>query len=679
MHQFTVNMARVTLLLLISVSQIFSVYVPGTPGGPWTKDEVLAVKAKLRYSFAKPWGMARQANTALGTTDPGDNGGGYNAAKVLRLTFHDCLLYTDGTGGCDGCLNWEGVGKVFQDAANKNLYPDVKFTDNNGLRNTVEILEAIYQVPTFPNTAQTLSTSLKDSGKSRADLWALAGIVAVEYGIETNNLKCADASSVGGCHHLQGETGCSVVMDKSIPFRTGRADCIPSDSTRPYITNKHEAHPNAVGDGSETIQFFKDNFNFSGQETVAIMGAHTMGRFNYGTSLFRYVWTSRGWDFFNNDYYKMITDETRWFFDDDDCTKVGDAYNNKPARRWMALYRGDTFNNGPVHWISENYVCPNCKKASAPCNQAIRDQCCTNVPEGNFCVPDSVNMTMKTPLQLAQSWLHCETFRFICGIDEMALPCEIGLYFEFQNRGNGFPTGCPGLDNFDGQNGQIWSNINGIPADPQCPLQSKAVPSDDHSTSWYMKEYARDQDRFIRDFVAAFDKMLSNGYSSLTAGPDQTTGVKCTDQLIARKNGFFSQCYEPGVLSEAQFAIISQLDGKAVELNTNGNIEMRTQDTSNSRQKWMLQTNPDGVSGQIVNVATNQVLLVAGIADWEIGEENSQGYYTIHGARGSIYDTNKMQPNAWDRGWSKDEGKRVGVWNRHGAANQRFKIVPLDM
>ena len=33
-----------------------------------------------------------------------------NAAKMLRLGFHDCLKYKDGTGGCDGCLNWEGVG-----------------------------------------------------------------------------------------------------------------------------------------------------------------------------------------------------------------------------------------------------------------------------------------------------------------------------------------------------------------------------------------------------------------------------------------------------------------------------------------------------------------------------------------------------------------------------------------
>ena len=72
-----------------------------------------------------------------------------------------------------------------------------------------------------------------------------------------------------------------------------------------------------VGDGQELVTFFQQQFCFSGQETVAIMGAHTFGRLHIHTSLFRYVWTSRGTKFFNNDYYKMITDETRWFFDDD--------------------------------------------------------------------------------------------------------------------------------------------------------------------------------------------------------------------------------------------------------------------------------------------------------------------------------------------------------------------------
>ena len=111
----------------------------------------------------------------MNTTDPGDNGGGYNAAKVLRLTFHDCLKYTDGTGGCDGCLNWEGVGTTFEDSANSRKYKDVGATDNNGLRQTAEVLEAIYTVANFPGRSPVLSKSLKESGKSRADLWALAG------------------------------------------------------------------------------------------------------------------------------------------------------------------------------------------------------------------------------------------------------------------------------------------------------------------------------------------------------------------------------------------------------------------------------------------------------------------------------------------------------------------------
>lgn len=65
---------------------------------------------------------------------------------------------------------------------------------------------------------------------------------------------------------------------------------------------------------------------------------------------------------------------------------------------------------------------------------------------------------------------------------------------------------------------------NRIKADPQCNLQSLSLPTTDNSTSWYMREYAVDQDRFIRDFVSVFDKMLANGYKSLSAGPDQTTG-----------------------------------------------------------------------------------------------------------------------------------------------------------
>merc|ERR1719350_622888 len=168
--------------------------------------------------------------------------------KFLRLSFHDCVKYTDGTGGCDGCLNWEGMETIFDDAPNKKEYDDVKFTNNNGLRPTVELLEAIYEAPDFPANSPVLSQSLRESGKSRADLWALAGLVAVEWGVETNNMVCANASNIGGeCHHLQGEAGCEVTMSKPLTFRTGRADCQVTDPERPYIASKEEVHPNAVG------------------------------------------------------------------------------------------------------------------------------------------------------------------------------------------------------------------------------------------------------------------------------------------------------------------------------------------------------------------------------------------------------------------------------------------------
>ena len=57
------------------------------------------------------------------------------------------------------------MGRFYQDAPGEQLYDDVKFTDNNGLRPSVEVLEALYTVSDFPPSAPVLSQSLKDSGK----------------------------------------------------------------------------------------------------------------------------------------------------------------------------------------------------------------------------------------------------------------------------------------------------------------------------------------------------------------------------------------------------------------------------------------------------------------------------------------------------------------------------------
>merc|ERR1719361_825265 len=71
-----------------------------------------------------------------------------SAAKIIRLNFHDCLKHTDGTGGCDGCLNWHKMGtNVWGDnrRAEDRYFEDAEREPTNiGLDHVVEFLEYIY-------------------------------------------------------------------------------------------------------------------------------------------------------------------------------------------------------------------------------------------------------------------------------------------------------------------------------------------------------------------------------------------------------------------------------------------------------------------------------------------------------------------------------------------------------
>ena len=193
---------QTTVLLswLLLAGPACTVYTPGTPGAAWSQDELLAVKAKLRKVLQLGGGPAiRAAHKALGLPASASQhlhwGNLPNAAKMLRLSFHDCLLYTDGSGGCDGCLEWTGMGRIFQAWTNRSYEDSQAGGGNNGLQPTVELLEAIYTVPDFPANSPILHASLAQAGKSRADLWALAALVAVEWGVETNNLVCEDPAA----------------------------------------------------------------------------------------------------------------------------------------------------------------------------------------------------------------------------------------------------------------------------------------------------------------------------------------------------------------------------------------------------------------------------------------------------------------------------------------------------
>merc|ERR1711874_14965 len=173
---------------------------------------------------------------------------------AVRLSFHDCV------GGCDGCLN-------------------VNNHDNAGLADLVASLDTLYLANSY------------DSLLSRADFWALAGVYAVDKTIELNNGDCD-------------EDDCEV-PDSGLVFQWGRTDC----DTAPY-TDVDVGLPSALLDHANVMSFFAGEFGFDDNETVALLGAHTLGRASSDNSGFSGTWINGEANFFNNEYYKKLVDSS---------------------------------------------------------------------------------------------------------------------------------------------------------------------------------------------------------------------------------------------------------------------------------------------------------------------------------------------------------------------------------
>ena len=171
--------------------------VISAPGLPWTPEETLIVKAKLHEVFNKKAAVTKEylkLHPELGLSKWPESKSLPNAPKILRRGFHGCLKYSDGSGGCNGCLNNTHLGLANRHNCTKgqdnSMLPNSVKTDNAGLELTANILEEIFTNPSFPPSAESLPASLAETGKSRADLWNFAQAVAVERGINNNNEKC---------------------------------------------------------------------------------------------------------------------------------------------------------------------------------------------------------------------------------------------------------------------------------------------------------------------------------------------------------------------------------------------------------------------------------------------------------------------------------------------------------
>jgi len=437
-------------LLCVCPNSIFNVYIPGTPGAPWTLDEVVTVKAKLWRLFSS--GEARKLVLEGTPASPGHNTHPYEdavgmfntaAPKTLRQGFHDCLKYPDGSGGCDGCLSKTNMWHQWHPNDHEGEFnrPDQTGGDNNGMQAVSDILEGIYISADYPTKTPKLEVSLRDSGKSRADLWALAAMTAVEYGITTTNMRCRNETNKynnEGCTQRDDEDDCEVVMERAFVFKTGRRDCTfeAASDDRQYWHENDEVHPNPHGSGKITMEFFKKYFNLNSREVVALMGAHTFGTMRTQNAMFRYGWTSYNMPLFNNRYYRNLINEDSWYIPTSDCQKIGDAWGNKPKTKHQIKANRDSFGGGPIQYLMFQKACPDC---SHPNNANYGGaKCCDpeNIPEGLHCNPE------------------CSNYRFVSGNDETFLNCDMGLYLGFDVEDDWRTVGCSGLDRW---NYTMWS------------------------------------------------------------------------------------------------------------------------------------------------------------------------------------------------------------------------------
>ena len=176
----------------------------------------------------------------------------------VRVAFHDCV----GEGGCDGCFNHS-------------------IADNAGLKKYTDELDTLYDA--------SYSTKM-----SRADFYMLSSIVAL------------DMASVDSTDPFPGRN----------LFKLGRVDC----STSP-TEDVIGVFPEAKHGITETLAYFDTQFGFTENETVALLGAHTLGRARVEDSGFEGRWVRRPNNIgqmrpashFDNEYYKTFIDRPMWF------------------------------------------------------------------------------------------------------------------------------------------------------------------------------------------------------------------------------------------------------------------------------------------------------------------------------------------------------------------------------
>lgn len=306
-------------------------------------------------------------------------------------------------------------------------------------------------------------------------------------------------------------------------FKTGRTDCVPSCvgkyADTPFCTQDHEVHPSPNANGKDTADFFTENFGLTPRETIALMGAHTLGHpMEFNSMMRHYPWTRR-FNNLDNRYFINIAHSRNYKYQNPIQLPIfkenkirpttcnfpvsafmGDEYGAANRYAYRAKSERKTSAWGPWTWALFSHGCSKdiCAGIKATGDYAI-NSCChyLDACKGNACKQKKFDCSDQTGGAACPKTF----FQSISMISP-----DIGLHKKFDINEDGRPVNCPGLDN------ERWlDNKNVQSGFVQCERNDMPAHSNNMSMAEVVEMYAADNNAWIQDFVPVFNKMLENG------------------------------------------------------------------------------------------------------------------------------------------------------------------------
>lgn len=325
-------------------------------------------------------------------------------AKFLRMAFHDCV------GGCDGCI-------------------DLENPENKGLREPIEAISVIVD-------------KYKEC-YSRADIWALSALTGADL---------------------------SLIEDRpdGVKFSMrflGRQDCEAADGMG--IGGPDVTMPSNDLTSHGLLTFFHDEFGFTGDEAVAIMGGHAVAVAHRDFIGFGNLDREDGWVFeaedykLDNRYYSML------------IGAVGETIDASDPFWQLELVENEDGIPSRYQWFHEG----------------------TGGDEDE----EEEEMMMDDHHHHHDDDDDDGDERPIMTNADMSLVLDFGDHIGQDDNGNEGKVDCLFEEKESSGRG-----LRGDDTPKACPVADRTIAK--------VEEYEEDNELFLRDFEKVLDKMLMNGY-----------------------------------------------------------------------------------------------------------------------------------------------------------------------